>query len=340
MRLPNGYGSVYKLSGKRRRPFVARKTTGFDDKGHPVYQIIGYFEKRDQALLALAEFNKNPMMIDSDKITFLELFEIWKAKKYDGATSSTINGYNAAFRNSKLLHDMKFQEIKTFHLDKVIRDCTLGHGSLKKIKVLFQQLYDYAMANDIVTKDYSQYVDLPENKEKAVRIPFSGPEIERLFASSSTIPYTDTILISIYTGIRPGELLNIRVADVIINERYFVVTDSKTEAGRNRPIPINDKILPFFEQRSAAGQEFLITHKDKKVGYDYYYRSIFKPIMEQLNMDHRPHDTRHTFATLMNNANANTTAIKDLIGHTTVAMGEKTYTHKDIDELRKSIDLI
>lgn len=40
MRMPNGYGSVYKLSGKRRNPYVARKTIGFNEKNQPIYKII------------------------------------------------------------------------------------------------------------------------------------------------------------------------------------------------------------------------------------------------------------------------------------------------------------
>jgi len=342
MRNPNGYGSVYKLSGKRRKPFVAKKTIGFDDSGRQLYQTIGYYEKRDQAMLALAEYNKNPLMIDRDKITFTELFEIWKAKKFDSATTSTINGYTAAYKNSPSLHNMKFIDIKTLHLDKAITDCKLGHGSLRKMKILYQQLYAYAMANDIATKDYSEYVKLEENKEKVVRIPFSKAEIDNLFKIELTLPFIDTILIMIYSGIRPGELINIKHDDVSISDQYFIVTESKTEAGQNRLVPINAKILPFFKRRFEAGTEYLIMHpsKDKRMGYDYYYRAVFQPIMEQLNMQHRPHDCRHTFATLLNNANANPTSIKNMIGHNSFVTTEKIYTHKDIGELRKAIDLI
>ena len=51
MRLPNGYGSVVKLSGKRRKPYVVRKTAGWKydekkDKQVQVYTIIGYTETK------------------------------------------------------------------------------------------------------------------------------------------------------------------------------------------------------------------------------------------------------------------------------------------------------
>jgi integrase len=286
MKNPNGYGSVYKLSGKRRKPFIIRKTIGFDDNAKQIYQIIGYYEKRDQAMLALAEYNKNPLILDNEKITFEEVFVLWKAKKFDGATTSTINGYNAAYKNSPVLHDMKFKDIKTMHMDKAISNCNLGHGSLRKMKILYQQLYEYAMANDIVNKDYSEYVKLGENTSNPDRKPFSKDEINLLFETEPNLPQVDTILILIHSGVRPGELLNIKREDIKLDEEYFIVTDSKTEAGQNRLVLIHKKTLPYFKRRFETGTEYLIMHpsKNKQMGYDYYYRSVFQPIMEQLNV--------------------------------------------------------
>jgi hypothetical protein len=63
-------------------------------------------------MLALSEYNKNPLMLDNEKITFEKVFALWKAKDFDGATTSTINGYNAAYKNLPALHAMKFKDIK------------------------------------------------------------------------------------------------------------------------------------------------------------------------------------------------------------------------------------
>ncbi len=103
----------------------------------------------------------------------------------------------------------------------------------------------------------------------------------------------------------------------------------------------NKKILPFIEKRLNENNEYLIINDlGKQMKYDNYYKEKFIPIMEQLNMDHKPHDCRHTFATLMSNSNANKTAIKKIIGHSSYTTTEKIYTHKDIEELRKAVDLI
>src|SRR5690554_2960930 len=98
MRLPNGYGSVYKLSGNRRKPWIARKTIGWDDDGKQLYQIIGYYEKRQDALTALAEFNQNPYSIEASTVTFAEVFEKWSKEKFNKISQSNINGYNASYK--------------------------------------------------------------------------------------------------------------------------------------------------------------------------------------------------------------------------------------------------
>ena len=53
-RLPKGYGSVYKLSGSRRRPFTARIQTGYKaESGRPEYKYLGYYKTLQEALQAL-----------------------------------------------------------------------------------------------------------------------------------------------------------------------------------------------------------------------------------------------------------------------------------------------
>ena len=75
MKLPNGYGSVVKLSGKRRNPYLVRKTIGwhFDkekDKQVQDFIIIGYAPTRAEGLQMLADYNKNPFDTKAAKMTF------------------------------------------------------------------------------------------------------------------------------------------------------------------------------------------------------------------------------------------------------------------------------
>lgn len=73
--------------------------------------------------------------------------------------------------------------------------------------------------------------------------------------------------------------------------------------------------------------------------------STFKPrfikLLKELGVEeHTIHDTRHTFVTMLNNANANPTTIVKLVGHTNYSTTENIYIHKDTKELEKAINLI
>ena len=81
MRNPNGFGTVARLSGNRRRPFIIKKVVGWNNKGHPIYDIVGYAATREEGLMILSEYNRDPWDVDRAKITMKELFEFWKEKK-------------------------------------------------------------------------------------------------------------------------------------------------------------------------------------------------------------------------------------------------------------------
>src|SRR5690625_1848029 len=123
-----------------------------------------------------------------------------------------------------------------------------------------------------------------------------------------------------------------------LDKRYFQ-DGFKTEAGINRVIPIHKKTHKLIEDRMDTNNEYLITNFERnKLGYYVYYHEEFKKILQQLELDHRPHDCRHTFATLMDNAAANKLSIKRIMGHAAKDITDKVYTHKDIKQLLMAID--
>lgn len=88
MRLPNSYGSIYKLSGNRRRPFAAVITQGWKDDGKPIRKYLGYYTTRKDALSALADYNAKPYKIDDHGITLAALYARWTAYRQERNKSS------------------------------------------------------------------------------------------------------------------------------------------------------------------------------------------------------------------------------------------------------------
>ena len=153
---------------------------------------------------------------------------------------------------------------------------------------------------------------------------------------------THTILIMIYSGLRIGELLDLRIKNIHLKDRYMI-GGNKTKAGKNRIIPISKKTEPFIKKyyETNKDKEFLIINSfGRQMQYSNYRREKFDNIMEKFRMDHRPHDTRHTFASLMDSAGANKLCIKRIMGHSSPDITDNVYTHKTIQELIEAIDLI
>jgi integrase len=338
MKNPNGYGSVFKLGGNRRRPWCARITIGWTDDGKQKYKNIGYYEERSDALIALAKYNDDPYDLDANKITFAEIYEKWSEEKFPKISQSNIRGYRTSFNKCSRLHDMKFRQIKKIHMQKVITENEhLSFQVRSKIKTLFSQLYQFGLENDIVEKDYSQFVDAGEMTTKIIRTPFSDDEIELLWGNLDT-PYVDTILIMIYTGMRVGELLEIRCDDIDIDS-CIMIGGIKTAASKNRTIPIHRRILPLVKKQ--LDQEYLVqSPTGKKFSYNNYIQRQFTPIMTKLKMSHLPHDCRHTTATLLDNAGVDRTIIKRILGHTSNDVTERVYTHKTPEQLLSAINKI
>lgn len=340
MKRPNGNGSIVKLSGKRRKKFLVRVTQGWNDDGTQNRIFLGTYKTQAEANKTLADYLINPYDLEISKITFKEIFDKWSSSKFNKITNSGITGYNAAFTAFKEIHNINFQNLKTTHLQTILDKSDKGYSTKKRMKTLLNQMYSYAIQNDIISKNYSNYLDIGKNKKKSERTHFTNEEIETLWKYHKKNEWIDTILIMIYTGFRIGELLTIENKNINF-ENSTIRGGIKTDAGKNRLVPIHRDILPLIKARYVVNKKFFISnHKGKQMTYDNYYRDKFQPIMKSLEMKHRPHDCRHTFATLLNNANANKTAITQLIGHNNYTSVEKIYTHKETENLRKNIELI
>ncbi len=130
--------------------------------------------------------------------------------------------------------------------------------------------------------------------------------------------------------------------DVHLDEQWFNVRHSKTEAGV-RAVPIADKVLPFWRNfmEKSKSPYAVCTEDGKKLNYDNFVRAYWFPLMSELNMKHTPHETRHTFISLMVAANANQTILKKIVGHKSIMnITEKVYTHVEIQTLLREVNLI
>lgn len=342
MRLPNGYGSVHKLSGKRRKPWRARVTIGWDiGSGEAVqkYQTIGYYEKREEAIKALSDYNENPYSFDNLSITFAEVYEHWSTEHFQTVVLKTQKQWESIFRlHCTEIHDTPFRDLKVNHLEQTIKKCQAGDVTKGRVRNLFNMMYRYAIKHEICEKNYAEMSNtVKEPKSKIIRTIFSDDEIKTLWEHSTNITIK-TILISLYSGWRPSEIATLKTENVDL-ENETMTGGIKTEAGLNRIVPIHPKIRPLITSLYRPKKEFLITDKKGPVSYDTYYHR-FNRIMNLYGFSHKPHDTRHSFITYAKEAGMNEYILKLIVGHSIQDVTEKVYTHRTLEQLHAEISKI
>ncbi|MEE0721524.1 MAG: tyrosine-type recombinase/integrase [Caecibacter sp.] len=202
-------------------------------------------------------------------------------------------------------------------------------------------LYKYAIRIELPVKNYAQWTILPEQTASRLHKPFTEREIAILWANTDS-KAVRLALIYIYTGLRPTELLRVKTEGVFISERYLRA-GMKTKAGKNRVIPIAEKILPFIEELYDENNEYLvIDDRDGKPvrTYDRFRAHYWATDKVLQKMQHLPHDCRHTTATLLSNADVNKKTIQLILGHAARDVTDQVYTHKTISQLIEAINKI
>lgn len=342
-RLPNGFGSVYKLSGNRRRPWVAVKTFGWDEYGKQIQKPIGYAENKKDALQILTTYNNNPLSSsDLLVLTFELAYEKWMNEIEIGKIKMSVpnkKAYKSAFKNCQSIHEIRINDLKTSDVQGAIDECKLGYASKRYIKLLASKVCNYCKVQLDMTsiRDFAKGLILGEYEESNIHTIFTHQEIITLW-KNLTQDYIDSILVSIYTGVRPSELLKIELDKINIDEKYFI-EGIKTKAGIDRPIPIHKDIEPIIRKKLETNKKYLFEKDGKKINYRYYLDK-FKEALTKLLLDHLPHDGRHTLATEFDNINANEVCVKIILGHKIDDITKGVYTHKLISQLVETINQI
>ena len=285
---------------------------------------------------ALSDYNQNPAAVGTANITFSDMYEQWKARNTPKMTASVLSGYETVYKHSAALHPLKMSDIRTANMQAIMDAYPNAKGSQTRMRTLWRQLFRLALEQDIVRKNYADFVDLKaEAAPTKSRIPFTKSQIEKLWENLDTLPGVDSVLIMIYTGVRPSEFLSIESDHVHLSERWIDLHGTKTKAAR-RVVPIHKKIAPLIERRLSSGP--LFQENGEGVTYKRYLRTVWNPIKYALDLkDLSPHCSRHTAITLMTAAGIDQRLLKMIVGHSDGSVTER-YTHAVIDSLIVAID--
>ena len=340
MRLPNGFGQISYLKGRRlRKPYRAMVTVGKTAEGRPICKLLkpeAYFATYNDAYTALLQYRQNPYDFHTSA-TFKEIYDKWFASWSVNKSESTLrrNTYCLQYCEEVLHTDIR--EIKPMHILSCM-DKTPSPGFKKATRFIFKEVLNYGVEHGILTVNVAKTFDTKisdEGKKRTIQHRVLTPEEINMLWERKQDPVCRAILIQCYTGFRPDELCVLKKSDV--NMKNWTITGGmKTEAGRNRVVPVIEKIKGIVgDAMNTPTDSFITTQYGKSMEYRNYYKR-----MKELLPDHLPHDCRKTFVTMAKKAGVNDFAIKRIVGHSIKDITEDVYTERDVEWLRQEAERI
>lgn len=372
-RRAKGTGSIYYRKDKKAKPWCASLNAGRKT------EYIGCFATRAEAEKAIQSFrpqSRNSVTLETIYYRWLETKTYQKLSKNakSGYKSAWIKMRYLYKRPFVSLKTSDYQSVIDYYENphyeegkggaykyigkngKVTLDPSsgvkkicdgLGYSALNNVKCLVSHLCKYAMKDDIIDKNYGQLLELPTPEEtKATR--FTDIQLETIRQNIGIIPYCDYIYALCYLTFRISAFLELTEEDYDVfysedTNQYipYLIGGNKTEAGRDRIIPVHPNVQTIVQKCVDKGGETIFCRPDgTAMNKDYFNKYCFKPAMEQLGfdgMDLTPHSCRRTFSTRMSAADARKEDIVALMGHVDFEVDIKHYINQELKTLYEAV---
>lgn len=343
MKNANGMGTITKRKGVRN-PYLVYGAAVLVD-GVYKREYLGSFKTKKEAEERRIAYYINPEIKRSD-ITLKDLYEEFQTtKRFQKLAKSSKDCYRAAFKRSVKYHNFTFANLRTANMQEIV-DQIENEGKSRalqeQVKNFFGVLYDYAIKNDIVQKNYAQYIELG-SKSGTGRRALTDLEVEKILnAALDGNEAAQWTLYLIYSGWRISEMLELTIFNYDEKTQSFT-GGKKTGAGKNRIVPVHSQLQWIIdEQLAKGGKTVFCTENGEPMTPQHFRLYLFEPLKKELGLDLSitPHYTRHTFATKLKLADADEFYRKKLLGHSMSNVTDAVYTHAETKKLRETIELL
>lgn len=327
----NGTGCISHLSGNRSKPWQAKKN-GIH---------IGTYATRHEAQKALERLT-DVTVNDKFNMTFAQVYERWHEEHKRKISESMDQNYRLAYKQCAQLHDMQMRKILRSDYQACIIALEMqgkSKSTCNKLRVLLGQLGRWAMEEGITLTNPAEDLNTVA-KQKSTREIFTEEDIKAI--KKSKLHAADIALILISCGCRPGELFTVPLVNC--REDHFI-GGSKTEAGKNRVIPIGpDGIKAYQKMRKRAireGGSLLIDgYEGRNKTAANYTKREWRDLMDEIERDGMiPYSCRHTFITRAIRSGMELPVLEAIVGHVDRET-TKIYTHLHADDLVEAVQAI
>lgn len=342
----HGAGSITKLKGNRARPYLARLPATLQS-GTRAQRTLGMFatyQEADEALRAVANNGSTAVTY-----TLHQIYEIFIGGNYfkrlskDGQKSHTgAWKYLEPYASKRMykLTKLEFQAAVDAMAQRGLKRETMA-----KVRNLSSLLCKEAMGMGIITVNYGALVQLPKQDSKE-QMPFSNAELKLLWDTAKAgDPAAMHVVLDCYTGMRPGEMFGVEIEMHLFrtDAGWYFITGSKTDAGRDRIIPIPHAVRWIVEALMDGRKEgpLILSPVGKRVDLANWRRRQFKPLMDRLGIEGKtPYSCRHTFSNLQKRRGVDPEIMMEVMGHEDYSTTVEKYQTTTKDDIARILSKI
>ncbi|HEX7415503.1 MAG TPA: tyrosine-type recombinase/integrase, partial [Bacteroidia bacterium] len=243
------------------------------------------------------------------------------------------------FSADKVEHSFIRTWIHSFISKKLVS--TTIHRKISSVK----SYYKYLLKNKIVSKNPLHIVLLPKKLKKLPvffdekKMHTMYTETKKNYSSAYQLLLQKLIMELFYqTGIRRSEMVNLLQKNIDLHKQQIKVIGKRS---KERIIPIGKNLKELLsdfisvKEKNNLSCKYLLYMENGKKIYDKWIYLLVKNELGTITISKKksPHVLRHSFATHLLNNGAEITAVKDLLGHTSLA-ATQVYTHNTIEKLK------
>ena len=313
------------------------------------------------------------MLLKSKKILYKDWIYTWLLEKKDYIKESTYANYSNNIFNHIIpklgnyyLNELNHKVIQDFLLELSKNGRKDNNGGLAEKTIKDITIIIKGSIKKGINEDKIKHIELTfnypkDNKENKLYV-LTKREQNKItnYVLENINSRNIGLLISLYSGIRIGELCALKWEDVdfkknclTINktiQRVYIkdknkniskviITTPKTK-NANREIPINKDFLEILKKVKSDKKHYILTGNEKYIE-PRTYRKYFNKILDELRIKHfNFHSLRHTFATNCISLGVDYKTVSELLGHANVNITLNLYVHPRYSQKKKCIDLV
>ena len=313
------------------------------------------------------------MLLKSKKILYKDWIYTWLLEKKDYIKESTYANYSNNIFNHIIpklgnyyLNELNHKVIQDFLLELSKNGRKDNNGGLAEKTIKDITIIVKGSIKKGINEDKIKHIELTfnypkDNKENKLYV-LTKREQNKItnYVLENINSRNIGLLISLYSGIRIGELCALKWEDIdfkknclTINktiQRVYIkdkdkniskviITTPKTK-NANREIPINKDFLEILKKIKSDKKHYILTANEKYIE-PRTYRKYFNKILDELKIKHfNFHSLRHTFATNCISLGVDYKTVSELLGHANVNITLNLYVHPRYSQKKKCIDLV